>query len=121
MSGEAVAVLFFLGLAVVGLLWGMAQSSAEREEKANREARRRESVRTKYEGSSYYSDIMAGLIRQGMTGDMVIDAWGRPDAVDRKVYKSKVKEIWKYGPGPRRSFANRVTLENGVVVGWESR
>ena len=52
---------------------------------------------------------------------MVIDSWGRPDAVDRKVYKTKIREVWKYGPGPRRSYANKVTFENGIVVGWENR
>ncbi|WP_376742378.1 hypothetical protein [Ensifer canadensis] len=121
MSGEAATFVFFLVLAGIGIVWGLAQSSAEQQKKGEQEAQRKEAVRRKYEGSLYFNDLLSGLIRQGMTGDMVVDSWGRPDAVDRKVFKTKVKEVWKYGPGPRRSFANKVTFENGIVVGWETR
>ncbi|MGN7734351.1 hypothetical protein [Ensifer sp. 22564] len=121
MSGEAASIVFFLVLAGIGIAWGLAQSSSEQRQKDEQESERKATIRRKYEGSPYFNDLMGGLIRQGMTGDMVIDSWGRPVAVDRKVYKTKVKEVWKYGPGPRRSFANKVTFENGLVVGWENR
>lgn len=116
--GTIIIFLFILGVAAA---WGAVQNSADKREKIRREAERRESAYRKYHGMPFVDDILDGLIRQGMTSDMVVDAWGHPDAVDRKVYKTKVKETWKYGPGPRRTFANKVVLENGIVVGWESR
>jgi hypothetical protein len=120
-DGGVGAIIVFLIIGGVAVAWGAIQSSEDKRKKAEREAERRAAAERKYNGTPYVEDILNGLIRQGMTGEMVVDAWGHPEAVDRKVYKTKVKETWKYGPGPRRTFANKVVLENDIVVGWESR
>lgn len=118
---EPIGIVVLLGLAGIGALWGLAQQNGERQRREREEAERQAMVMKKYAGSPYAEDILRGLVRQGMTPEMVLDSWGSPAAVDRKVYKTKVKEVWKYGPGPRRTFSNRVTIEDGVVVGFESR
>lgn len=113
-------VILFIILGIV--LWGAISSHIQKRREEEERARRKAYLLDKYgNDSSVVEDIANGLIRQGMTYEMVIDAWGAPAAVDKKVYRTKIKETLKYGPGPRRSFSNRVVIENGVVVGWEQR
>ncbi len=57
---------------------------------------------------------------QGQTADMVVASFGRPVEVDEKVMKSKTTNVFKYLPFSNR-FALRVTLENGLVVGWDDQ
>jgi type II secretory pathway pseudopilin PulG len=63
--------------------------------------------------------IMAGNIWMGATAEMVLEALGPPIDTDEKVYKTKTKHVYKYWPTGANRYAYRVTLENGVVVGWE--
>jgi hypothetical protein len=112
MDGSTV-VLLICGFALLLVIGAVSEARKKR--------KRREGLLAKYGDPSIVDDIIGGLIRQGMSTEMVLDTWGKPAAVDTKVYRTKVKEVLKYNPGPRRSFANRVTLEDGVVVGWENR
>jgi hypothetical protein len=58
-------------------------------------------------------------LRKGMTRDEVIAAVGEPDDVDERVTKKKTKHVLKYRDYVATSrFRLRVTLEDGVVVGW---
>jgi hypothetical protein len=115
----AAGIIVFLILMVIAVVWHLSSGNAEREKKAEEDRLRREMIERVYALSPYKLDILNGTIRQGMTANMVIAAWGQPAAVDRKVLKTKTKEILKYGPGPGRSFANKVIVEDGIVVGWE--
>jgi hypothetical protein len=63
--------------------------------------------------------IMRGVIWQGETQEQVLDSLGRPEDIDRKVLKTKTKEIWKYRPTARNRFGLKITLDDGVVTGWE--
>ena len=74
----------------------------------------------KYDGDPYRNDVLSGTIRQGMTAEHVIDAWGPPEAVDVRVFKSKTVHTYKYARKGARSFRQRVQIENGIVVGWTS-
>lgn len=117
----ATGIVIFLVLAIISVIWHLSKGSAEQSRKAEAERLRREMIEQAYANSPYKLDILNGSIRQGMTANMVVSAWGPPAAIDRKVLKTKTKEILKYGPGPGRSFANKVTIEDGIVVGWEQR
>ncbi len=64
---------------------------------------------------------MNKTIWEGMSQAQLIDSWGLPAAKDQKVYKTKIAETFKYNQTGKRSFANRVTVENGIVVGWNSK
>jgi len=112
--------LVVLGAAVVILLF-ILSSRAKRERLAREREVRQNMLLAKYGDTQIVNDILNGSIRQGMTMDMVLEAWGKPAAIDHKVYRTKTKDVLKYGPGPRRSFASRVTVEDGIVVGWEQR
>jgi hypothetical protein len=63
--------------------------------------------------------IMAKKIRQGMTEEMLKESWGPPANVDQEVFKTKLKQTWKYNQIGKNRFANRVFVENGFVVGWK--
>ncbi len=65
--------------------------------------------------------IMAGQIAQGMTAEMVMDTWGKPADMDETVMKTKTKQEMKYDQTGKNRFGTRVYLENGVVVGWETK
>lgn len=56
-----------------------------------------------------------------MPEDQLIDSWGRPRARDRKVYRTKVRETFKYNQDDRNRFRSRVHVENGIVIGWEKK
>ena len=65
--------------------------------------------------------MMAGQIARGMTLDMVLDVWGTPADMDETVLKTKTKRELKYDQKGKNRFGTRVYLENGEVVGWETK
>lgn len=65
--------------------------------------------------------MMAGQIARGMTLDMVLDVWGTPADMDETVMKTKTKRQLKYDQTGKNRFGTRVYLEDGVVVGWETK
>lgn len=83
--------------------------------------RRRKALLSKYGDEELVADLMRGAIRMGMTSEHVLDAWGKPAAIDEKTYKSKTVLTYKYGHVRANQFRSRVKLENGVVVGWEQK
>jgi len=120
-NAGATGIIIFLVVAVISVIWHLSKESAEQSRKDEEERLRQEMIEQAYANSPYKLDILNGSIRQGMTANMVVAAWGPPAAIDRKVLKTKTKEVLKYGPGPGRSFANKVMIEDGIVVGWEQR
>lgn len=111
-GGSALAGIAVLFLVVFGL-----------REAAKRRARKRrfDRLMAKYGDQSVVEQIMAAKMWQGMTEEMLMDSWGSPVDRDREVYKSRTTEVWKYGQTGRNRFNNRVTIENGIVVGYKRR
>ncbi len=56
----------------------------------------------------------------GQTAEELRDSRGRPDDIDKKVLKTKKKEIWKYDEYAKGRYKFKFTLENDVVVGYET-
>jgi hypothetical protein len=83
-------------------------------------AARKKRLIAKYGDSDLTRLIIAKKICQGMTSEQLIDSWGNPVETDQKILKTKTNETWKYGRTGKNRFKNRVFLENGVVVGWQS-
>ena len=75
----------------------------------------------RYDDALMVDTIMEGRIARGMTADMVIDVWGEPADMDETVLKTKTKREMKYDQKGENRFGTRVYLENGVVVGWETK
>lgn len=105
-----------VGLIVVFLL---AIGSAIVQAHAKR--KRREYLMQKYGDAELVETIMSSKIWQGMSMEQLRDSWGAPEAVDKKVYKTKTAQTYKYGQTGKNRFSNRVWIENGVVVGWEQK
>ena len=75
----------------------------------------------KYSDEQVIKQIMKGVIWEGMTSEQLFDSAGQPEAVDQKYLKSKSREVWKYHHQGANRYGLRVTLEDGFVVGWESK
>lgn len=65
--------------------------------------------------------ILSHQIWQGMTAEQLMDSAGIAEAVDTTMTKRGRKEVWKYGQETATRFDTRITLEDGVVVGWQKK
>jgi hypothetical protein len=54
-----------------------------------------------------------------MTVEQLVKSWGSPVDIDCEIVKTRKKETWKYGQTGKNRFANRIYLENGIVIGWK--
>ena len=75
----------------------------------------------KHSDTQLVSRIMSGAIWENMTSEQLYDSVGQPESVDQKYLKSKSREVWKYDHLGSNRYGLRVTLENGTVVGWDSK
>lgn len=82
---------------------------------------RRQKLLAKYKDPAIVDKIMCRMFWQGQTCEQLLDSLGRPADTDQKVLKTKTKEIWKYNPTGRNRFGLRLTVEDGVVVGWDQK
>ncbi|WP_207650586.1 hypothetical protein [Acidithiobacillus albertensis] len=83
--------------------------------------RRKDALLKKYGDAEVVTLIMKKMFWQGQTEEQLRDSLGRPLDTDEKVLKTKTKEIWKYNRVGKNRYGLRVTLENGIVVGWEQK
>ncbi len=83
--------------------------------------RRKQFLIRKYRSEAVAEAIMGQKVWQGMSSEQLIDALGRPVDIDETIYKTKRKEVWKYGQTGKNRYRQRVTLENGEVVGWHNQ
>jgi len=75
----------------------------------------------KYNDQEIVDRIIEGYFWQGQTEEQLIDSLGYPIAKDNKVLKSVVRQVWKYNQRGRNRYGLRVTVENGLVVGWDNK
>ena len=59
-------------------------------------------------------------IKVGLRIHEITAQFGNPEATDIKQLKTKRVDIYKYRKSGR-SFALKITFENGAVVAWEER
>ena len=83
--------------------------------------RRRRLLIERYGDPEIARRIMRGVLWQGETAEQLRESLGNPADTDEKVLKTKTKEIWKYRPTARSRFGLKVTLDDGVVTGWEQK
>jgi hypothetical protein len=118
-AGTAYVLAAFVAIgATIALKRRAARKRAEAERAADQQ--RYHDLASRF-GDEAAQSIMVGQIWVGATADMVIEALGAPADTDERVLKTKTKHVYKYWPtGPNR-YAYRVTLEDGVVVGWDDK
>jgi hypothetical protein len=84
-------------------------------------AQRRVRLIAKYRDAEAVEMIMQKRIWEGMTVPQLLDAWGKPAAIDEKVLKTKTTQVYKYNRFGKNRFHDRVKVDDGVVVGWEQK
>ena len=107
--------VYFAGFILVGavVVWVLAQRGLRR--------LRRTLWMRQFEDADMVDTMMEGRIARGMTLDMVRAVWGDPADLDETVLKTKTKHEMKYDQKGKNRFGTRVYLENGIVVGWETK
>ena len=107
---SAATILLLISAAMLALwLWGYTAK------------RRMTRIQEKYPDAELAQKIIHNQIWQGQTGEQLIDSIGRPSAIDEKILKSKTRHVYKYQSEGKGKYKLRVTLEDGIVVGWEKR
>jgi hypothetical protein len=110
METQTALVLFFVGIGLFVVIAIMRNS-------AKAEAERIARIRERFGADA--DRILAKTIWVGETEEQLRASLGEPLDVDQKVLKTKKREIWKYGSLGGNRYSTRITLENGVVSGWD--
>lgn len=83
--------------------------------------KKKEELLVKYGDAEIVDKIMRGMFWQGQTIEQLLDSIGEPVGIDEKVFKAKSREVWKYKPAGKGRFKLRITIENGLVIGWDDK
>lgn len=89
--------------------------------KRKRHADRLKHLMDKYQNEELVSKIMSGYFWEGQTSEQLMGSIGQPIEVDDKYLKTKHKQVWKYNRNGHNRYGLRITLENGIVVGWDKK
>jgi len=92
----------------------------EKARKAAEQARK-EYIYRKYGQTEIADRIINKTIWVGETSEQLSDSLGSPLDIDEKVLKTKKKEIWKYFQKSANRYGYKITIENGIVVGWDEK
>jgi len=87
----------------------------------NQRKKHLEYLRNKYGNEDIVQMIVQHKFWQGQTSEQLTDSLGNPVNVDQKILKSKTREVWKYNRQGSNRYALRITLDNGMVVGWDQK
>lgn len=82
---------------------------------------RRTALLAKYGDEQVVERIMNRVLWQGESREQLNDSLGAPVDTDEKVLKKCRREVWKYYQTGVNRFGLRITLEDGVVVGWDEK
>jgi len=122
-SGSLIGGGLMVGvIAVVGFVMNARSQAQEKKRQAELQAA---ALQARYQnlaarfGDQAARAIMERKVWQGATHEMVQEAFGPPLAIDEKVLKTKTRHVYKYNQLTANRYGFKVTLENGVVVGWE--
>lgn len=97
-----------------------ARQLAEEDRRAKVEARK-ESIYQKYGHTENAERIINKIIWLGETSEQLSDSFGKPLDIDEQVFKTKKKEVWKYYQKSTNRYGLKITIENGVVIGWDEK
>lgn len=102
--------LAFLGTAVASITRALKRKLNEK--------KHAERLRTKYP-ETVVQRMISERVWQGQTSTELADSLGNPSNVDRKLLATRTREIWKYYPRGVNRYGLRITLDDGIVVGWD--
>lgn len=84
-------------------------------------AARRARIYGKYGRTEVAERLIKRTVWVGETAEQLQDSLGVPVDIDEKVLKTKRKETWKYVRRGRNRYGLRITVENGIIVGWDEK
>lgn len=96
-------------------------ADTEKQKKQNELDLRTAYLKQKYNNIAIVQAILDGKIWETMTEEQLIDSIGKPEAIDHKQMKQKYRDVWKYQHRGGNRYHLRVTVENGLVIGWDSK
>lgn len=82
---------------------------------------RRCQLARRYGGFHAADNIQRGVLWQGEPEQALIASLGRPVARDEKVTRRSIRYVYKYHMTGKNRYGLRVTVENGVVTGWDAK
>ena len=65
--------------------------------------------------------IIRKTIWVGETTQQLVESLGRPAGIDEMLMQTKHRQVWKYKRSGANRYRLRITVENGRVVGWDSK
>ncbi len=110
MYAVMISVLVLIALPVGWLLWT----------RARRAVRAARLLRT-YHDPALVQRLLDHEFWVGQTEGQLRDSLGRPVDTDESVTKTRTRAVWKYGQRGKNRFGLRITLDDGVVTGWEDK
>jgi DNA repair exonuclease SbcCD ATPase subunit len=90
------------------------QEKASETQQKERRINRIKNLKEKYSTSEFKDQILKHHLAIGMTKEMVIDSWGKPDEVNRTVGSWGVHEQWVYGE-------TYLYIENDTLTSFQDR
>ncbi len=75
----------------------------------------------KYGDETIVQHILQKHFWHGQTDQQLLDSLGNPLSVDRKSMATRRREVWKYNSRGRNRYALRITLDDGIVIGWDQK
>jgi hypothetical protein len=124
-TGEALGWPVLIGgvvafIAAVILL-RVARARAVEAARTRQLEKRRNALLQKYGDPQLVERLLSGSVWQGQSAEQLRDSLGPPADMDERVMKKKTRQTWKYERRGVNRFALRITVEDGVVVGWENK
>ena len=87
--------------------------------------RNRRKARLLYLSGKYDEESALRIMQKtywiGQTSEQLIDSLGEPDERDDRVSRTIRREIWKYRHKGANRYGLRITLDHGVVAGWDDK
>jgi hypothetical protein len=123
--GQAVGWPVLIGgvvVLIIGYVWvHSALANAKEKAQLAELEERRQQLLSKYGDEQIVVRIVGHEIWQGQSQEQLRDSLGAPVDTDEKVMKKHRREVWKYHQTGVNRFGLRVTLEDGIVVGWDEK
>lgn len=73
----------------------------------------------KYGDPEIVEKIMKRLIWEGMSTEQLYDSWGGPVDRAERISRNRAVYTLKYNQTGKNRYGSRVTVENGIVTGWD--
>jgi hypothetical protein len=87
----------------------------------NKRRKRLEYLRSKYLDETIVQRIVHRGYWEGQTSEQLTDSLGAPVGVDKKITKTRTREVWKNNRRGANRYGLRITVDDGIVSGWDQK